>query len=180
MITAAFQGAHGAFSELAAQSYFEEVRCLPFPDFESATRAVAEGIAQYAVIPVENSIAGPIPANQALVQLPAFQIVGEVWVPIHHMLMALPGTSVDALRNILSHPVALAQCNNFFAQHPHAHPIAWYDTAGAAQFVSRKGDVALGAIAARAAAVHYSLEILVENVEDRPDNQTHFCIIRLA
>lgn len=180
MITAAFQGAHGAFSELAAQTHFQEVRCLPFPDFESAVRAVQEGNAQYAVIPVENSIAGLLPANQDLVQHPMFRITAEFWLPIQHMVLALPGTPLSALRNILSHPVALAQCQKFFVQQPHVHPVAWYDTAGAAQYVSRKGDVTLAAIAGRAAADYYTLDIIAENVEDRSDNRTRFCIVTLS
>ena len=180
MITVAFQGTRGAFSETAAQGYFPDGHCIPFRDFDSAVSAVLEGAVEFALIPLENSIAGPIPDNLKLVDQPRVRVVAEFWQPIHHMLMSLPGASIESLRNVLSHPVALAQCEKFFAQHRHAHATAWYDTAGAAEYVSRRGDAALGAIAPRAAAALYDLAILAENIEDHPDNRTRFCVITKA
>jgi prephenate dehydratase len=103
--------------------------------------------------------------------------VREVTIPIHHCIMACAGASLDALRAVESHPIALAQCAAWFARHPSIEARAAYDTAGAAREVARARDPSRGALASRIAATRYGLAVLDANVEDRGDNQTRFVVL---
>jgi prephenate dehydratase len=105
------------------------------------------------------------------------EIVGEVITPIHHCVLGLSGSSLDGIRRVLSHPVALAQCTRFLGSRPRIEAVAVYDTAGAAKDVADLGDPTQAAIAGARAAQRYGLDVLAENVEDRPDNQTRFLVV---
>ena len=182
MTTVAFQGELGAYSEEAVVKLFG-VRAEPVPCRENrdVARQVAAGAADAGVLPVENTLAGSVPASyDAILAEPTLHVVGEIVIPIHHCIMAIAGTQLRELRVIESHPIALAQCAAWFASHPDVEARAAYDTAGAAREVARAKDPARGALASRVAATHYGLTLLATNVEDRNDNQTRFVVLGRA
>jgi prephenate dehydratase len=175
----ALQGELGSFSDEAIQQLWGgDVERLPYRDFADVTAAVASGIADRGVLPIENTIVGSISqSHDALSAMSGLFVVAETVVAVHHCLLASHNTTFDRVTTVLSHPVALAQCGKFFAEHPQleVHPV--YDTAGAAMDVSRVDDPQLAAVASRRAAAHYDLAILHADIEDRPDNQTRFIAI---
>lgn len=174
----AFQGEPGAFSEEAVTAFFgEAAEPVPFEDFRGAAQSVAVGRAACAVLPVENSLAGTVVAAYDALAAAGLEIMAEITRPIRLCLMARPGGAVEALREVRSHPVALAQCGRFLQARPHLRPVATYDTAGAAAEVRDAADAGVGAIAAGVAAARYGLEILAEDIQDREDNQTRFYVV---
>lgn len=174
----AFQGAPGAFSEEALLSYFSgEAVSLPCREFQAVVNAVEAAEAAFGVLPVENTLAGSVVAAYDALADGRVRIVGEIILPIRHCLLGLPGSGVDGIRRILSHPVALAQCTRFLSSREGAESVAVYDTAGAAEEVARDGDPRVAAVAARGAAQRYGLEILATDIQDRDDNQTRFYVI---
>jgi prephenate dehydratase len=179
----AFQGEPGAFSELAVAAQWPQgATAHPCPTFDDALGALFDGRAAFAVIPVENAIAGPVVAAQtalarrgtALVQ------VAERRVSIHLALLGLPGATLEGLTHVHSHPVALAQCRIFLARHPQLAAVGEPDTAGAARMVAELGDPAHAAIAGAAAARRYGLAELRPHVEDMPANWTRFVVVAAA
>jgi prephenate dehydratase len=173
----AFQGELGAFSEEAAQICGgENVVPLPRATFSDVVQAVLSGAANSGILPVENSLIGPIiAANEALSE-PGVKIVRELTLPIHQCLLAKSGATITSVHKVLSHPAALGQCKAFFATHSHLVAEAFYDTAGAAKHVANIDDTTLAAIASRRAAKRYGLAILAENIEDRGGNRTRFAM----
>jgi prephenate dehydratase len=181
MVLVAFQGELGAFSEEAVERAFANGKPVACRENRDVARQVARGQVAAGVLPVENTLAGSVPASyDAILAEPTLHIVREVVIPIHHCIMGCRGASLDTMRTIESHPIALAQCANWFAAHPSIHQRAAYDTAGAARDVAAARDVTRGALASRIAATRYGLELLAENVEDRGDNQTRFVVLELA
>jgi len=139
---------------------------------------VLERRADLGLLPIENSLVGSIATNFDLIAESGLAIVSEVVSPVHHCLLGVPGAGRDSLRRVLSHPVALAQCERFLrGLGEGVEVVAFYDTAGAAADVARRGDRALGAIAGALAAHRYGLAILAERVEDEPHNQTRFLLV---
>lgn len=175
----AFQGALGAYSEEAVQRAFaDESEPVPCRENRDVTRAVAEGAVDFGVLPIENTLAGSVLATyDAILAEPTVHAVRELVLPIHHCLLGVPGSSLEQLRVVESHPVALAQCMRFFAAHPELQPRPTYDTAGSASEIAQSRDAARGALASRAAARRYGLSILAADIEDRPDNQTRFLVL---
>ncbi|HUL48934.1 MAG TPA: prephenate dehydratase [Gemmatimonadales bacterium] len=173
----AFQGEPGAYSEEALFLLRPDAVSVPCREFRDVVRATQEARADYGLLPIENSLVGSIATNYDLIAESGLAIVGEVVSPVHHCLLAVRGTTRDALRRVLSHPVALAQCERFLSQLAQAEIVAFYDTAGAAAEVARRNDPALGAVAGALAARRYGLEILVERIEDEPHNQTRFLLV---
>ena len=181
MRTIAFQGELGAFSEEAARRFFAgPVDPVPCRSFAEVGEAVAEGRVDLGLLPIENSLAGSVVGSYDVLAGPELSVLGEVVTPIHHCLLALPGVDMEELRQVYSHPVALAQCQRFFQGHPVLDAVAFYDTAGAAKEISERGQRAHAAIAGRAAADRYGLEILAADIEDRHDNQTRFLVVAPA
>ena len=177
----AFQGELGAFSEEAVRTYFgATARPLPCRDFAGVGRALEGGGAEFGMLPIENSLAGSVAPSYDVLGSRRLAVVGEVVSPIHHCVLGVPGARLEGVRRVLSHPVALAQCTRFFAEHTGVEAVSFYDTAGAAREVAERKDPAQAAIASRMAAGRYGLEILAADVEDRPDNQTRFLVTRLA
>lgn len=170
-----FQGEPGAFSEEAVGDlYGASVEAVPLRDFGDVGAAVTDGAVDAAVLPVENSIVGSVaPVYDLLATLP-LRVVGETVRRIRHCLLGVPGAVEDGVRRVLSHPVALAQCNAFLRGRPDIEAIAVYDTAGAARRVAESDDPSAAAIASRFAAERYGLRILVADIQDRGDNQTRF------
>ena len=176
--TVAFQGEFGAYSDEAARTWFgADVTTVGYREFRDVTRAVASGAATYGVLPVENTLAGSVgQALDALLETD-FEIVGEVIRPIRHCLLGLPGANPEKLHKLMSHPVALAQCLRFFAEHPAIEAVAVHDTAGAARMISEGTDQTVGAIASEAAAKRYGLDVLARDLQDRSDNSTRFYVV---
>lgn len=173
----AFQGEAGAHSELAIQQHFGAVQAIPCREFAGALAAVREGAADRALLPLENSLVGPIPGVHELLEAGDFVIETEFWYAVHHCLLALTDAAAEQLRSVLSHPVALAQCTKLFVRNPELSPLTWYDTAGAARHIAHTGDPTLAAIASEAAAQRYGLRVVERNVEDRADNATRFVVL---
>ena len=169
----------GSFSDDAALSAFgDSCDRVAFHDARAALRALAAGEIERAVLPIENSLAGSVMTTyDAILAESETRAVGQIVLPIHHCILALPGTTLDDIHTIQSHPVALAQCRSFFEQHPRIRQIATYDTARSAMEVARSGDPGLGAVASIRAAERYGLTVLARDVEDRPDNSTRFLIM---
>jgi len=174
----AFQGERGAFSEEAAIKLLgEEIRLVPRPTFEALFSAVGEGVADRALAPMENSLAGSVARSYDLLLESELLIEAEVIIPISHTLIGCPAATLDAVRVVESHPVALAQCERFFAAHPRIERIATDDTAASVRRVVERGDPARAAIASRRAAALYEGQILAEHLEDDPENYTRFVLL---
>lgn len=174
---AGFQGALGAFSEEAALALAPDAEPIPHDSFAQVVRAIESGEDDVGVIPLENSLAGTVVEAYDALAEGEVHIVSETAIPIRHRLLGLPGASIDALEEVRSHPVALAQCRGFFAKHPGIRSQAVYDTAGAAEEVARRGDRTVAAIASHRAAQRYRLETLARDLQDRDDNQTRFGLV---
>jgi prephenate dehydratase len=176
--TVSFQGEPGAFSEEAVLALFGG-RAQPVPrrDFAGVAAAVASGETAYGLLPIENSVAGSVVGSYDVLASSDLSVVGEVIRPIRHCLLGVRGASLDEVARVLSHPVALAQCGRFLMGHPAMEPVATYDTAGAAMQVATAGLATTAAIAARGAGERYGLDILVEDIQDRMDNQTRFLLV---
>ena len=173
----AFQGEPGAYSEEALFLMHPQSVSLPCREFRDVARAVLESRAAHGLLPIENSLVGSIATNFDLIADSGLAIVGEVVAPVHHCLLAAPGAGREGLRRVLSHPVALAQCERFLSGLAGVEVVAFYDTAGAAAEVARRGDRMVGAVAGVLAARRYGLDILVERIEDEPHNQTRFLLL---
>ena len=178
-VRVAFQGESGAFSEAAAvQLLGEEITTIPRPTFDAAFQAMADGSADVLVVPVENSLAGSVVRVYDLLLESKLTITAETVVPIEHHLIACPGASLRELRAVSSHPMALAQCERFFAAHPHLKRVPAEDTAGSVREVLERGDKAHAAIAGRRAAERYHGVILCESIQDNAENFTRFLLLR--
>jgi prephenate dehydratase len=177
----AFQGELGAFSELAVRMRWpDSVPLVPCRTFGDTVHVLLAGRADFAVIPVENAIAGVVVAARAALDAAGDQLqyLGEVLVPVHLCLMAPAGASLADLRRVDSHQMALAQCQRFLAQHPLLVARVHDDTAGAARDVAARANVTHAAIAAEAAASRYGLEILARDIQDVSNNWTRFVVVQ--
>jgi len=173
----AFQGEPGAYSEEALFLLAPDAQSQPYREFRDVAQAVLERRAELGLLPIENSLVGSIATNFDLIAESALAIVGEVVSAVHHCLLGVPGAQRAALRRVLSHPVALAQCERFLRELLGVEVVAFYDTAGAAGEVARRKDTSLGAVAGVLAARRYGLEVLAERIEDEPHNQTRFLLV---
>ena len=174
----AIQGERGAFHELAARQYFgPEIELEMCETFPLLFRAMEGQAAHYAVVAIENSVAGTILPNYAMLRESQLTIIGEVYLRIEHCLMARPGQRIEDLTEVHSHPMALAQCQQFFRQHPHLRLVEHPDTAGAARWISTENLDGVAAVASRLASEHYDLPMLAEGIEDNPRNFTRFLIL---
>lgn len=176
----AFQGELGAFSELAvAQLWGPQADPVPYREFDDVLRAVADGAVDAGVIPVENTTIGRIPGSaEALLAFPTLVHADETLVRIRPCLLAPKGVSVRDLRRVHSHPAALAQCSQYFRDHPWLAAVPSYDTAGAARDIAQHHDGTTGAIAGRPAAARYGLAVLEDDIADMRDNYTCFVVVR--
>lgn len=175
----AFQGERGAFSEAAAEELVPgPLTLLPCAAFDDVVRAVANGVADFGVLPIENLIAGPVPgALDAMTGVDSIERLREHTLPVPLALLGLHDSSVPKIREVLSHPVALRQCTRFLAAHPEIRVVEAHDTAGAARMVAQRRDRHVAAIAGARAAERYALKVLADGLEDRPDNNTRFVLI---
>jgi prephenate dehydratase len=174
----AIQGIAASFHEVAALTYFgqsiETVECLTFYDL---CEALKNNRADYAVMAIENSIAGSILPNYFLLQEYHFQIIGEIYLPIHMHLLALPGTKIGQLKTIESHPMAIRQCSEYLHRLNGVEIRESDDTALSARRVAEKKLKGVGAIANEFAAKRFGLEILEKRIETHKKNFTRFLIL---
>jgi prephenate dehydratase len=177
----AFQGELGAFSEEAAvQLLGEGITTVPRPTFDAAFRAISDGLADAVLAPVENTLAGPVVRVYDLLLESSLAITAETILPIEHHLIGCHGSSLDSLRSVASHPMALAQCERFFLAHPTLRRVPAEDTAGSVREALARGDKSSAAIAGRRAAEHYSGVILAAAIQDNAENFTRFVLLRPA
>jgi prephenate dehydratase len=172
----AFQGAHGAYSEVASRAVFPGGDTLPCDAFDDAFAAVANGQADLAMIPVDNTIAGRVADVHHLIPKYDLYIIGEHFEPIHHHLLGVKRAKLADLKYVHSHVHAIPQCRKAIKRlglQPHVHA----DTAGAAKDVAERKDKAHAAIASSLAAETYGLDILEENIHDAHHNTTRFLIL---
>jgi prephenate dehydratase len=174
----AIQGERGAFSEAAAQKLLgASAEVLPCRTFDEVFAAVQSKTASCAVVPIENTLAGSVQRNYELLGDGSLEIVGEVLLRIRHNLIARPGTRITDVRRVLSHPVALAQCQRYLATRPDIEAVATYDTAGSVKIIMEDGRADEAAIAGAPAAELYGAEILAANIEDHAENYTRFLLL---
>jgi prephenate dehydratase len=178
----AFQGERGAFSEEAARRILgDAIEPCPRREFDDMFEAVMRDEADCAVVPMENTLAGSVIKNYDLLVDNDLEIIGEVVLRVAHNLIAPKGTKMSALRRISSHPVALAQCEDFLrkmrVENPGLEVLPAYDTAGAVKMVVENGRRDEAAIASRIAAATYHAQILAEGIESNPRNFTRFFIM---
>ena len=175
----AIQGINGSFHEQVVREYFEFapdlMECMTF---DALARAVAQGDCDQAVMAIENSIAGSILPNYALLDQYGLMITGEHFLSIEHNLMALPGQKIEDIQEVHSHPMALLQCKKFFLNYPHIKLVESYDTAEEALNISKNKTTAQGAIAGKRAAEIYGLEVLSSSIQTIKNNVTRFVIVQ--
>ena len=174
----AIQGELGSFSHEAALALVPDAVPVPCATAQDVLRALDIRQSDAAVIPVENSLAGSVIDFYDLFFGHEFSIQRELEMRIRHNLIAASGATLDTVRQVFSHPVALAQCKDFFAAHPHLQATPFYDTAGSVQHIVRQNQPELAAIASRQAAAQYGAEILLQGIEDRAESYTRFWLIR--
>jgi len=172
-----FQGAPGANSHIACNEYARRIAVnapvLPCFSFEDAIDAVKDGRAAKAMIPIENSQHGRVADIHFLLPESGLSIVAEIFIPIHHCLMAM---NDGPYKTVFSHPQALGQCRSYTRKHGMT-PISYADTAGAAALVAENGDTTAAAIAPKMAAELYGLKLIAENIEDAEHNMTRFVVL---
>lgn len=171
----AFQGSAGAYSDLACREAFPNAQTVPCDSFESAFIAVQDGRADLAVIPIDNTIAGRVADVHHLIPRSDLHIIGEVFQPIRHCLLGVPGATIDGIKRIHSHVHALPQCRKIIKKLG-AHPVVYADTAGSAAKVAADANPAHAAIASSLSAEIYGLDILAHDIQDADHNTTRFVV----
>jgi prephenate dehydratase len=177
-VTVAFQGERGSFSEEAAYKLLgRRIRILPCETFAATFASVANGKAHACLVPIENTLAGSVYENYDLLLESRLHIVWEVNLRIVHNLLAFPGVTLRDVRQVYSHPVALAQCSRFFREHPAIERVPYYDTAGSVKMLAERRLRGAAAIASRVAAEVYHARVLARHLEDHRENFTRFLLL---
>ena len=175
----AIQGIKGSFHHQVAQEYFEQKydldECM---SFEELVKSLTENKTQKAVMALENSIAGSIIPNYALIDRNNLHIIGEHYLNIHMNLMVLKSQTIEDIKEVHSHPIALLQCAVFFSQFPHIKLVESGDTAETARWIQEQKLTGIGAVAAPIAAELYDLEILASGIHTVQSNKTRFVIVK--
>ena len=175
----AIQGIKGSFHHEVALNYFgAEVAVTECLTFNDAVDCILQSKSEATVMALENSIAGSIIPNYALINTHNLQITGEYYLDIQHQLMALKGTSINAIEEVHSHPMALLQCKTFFKQYPHIKLVEAKDTALVAKQISEDKIKGIAAIASQKAAQMYGLDILAQSIQTIAHNETRFVIVK--
>jgi len=176
-----YQGTDGAYSQLAAMHHFEgaaeSLRCVGYHSFPEMLEALKAGEVDYAVLPIENSIAGSINESYDLLAMMGLSLVGEEFQPIAHCLIGAAEVAVSEIRRVYSHPVALAQCGEFLGTLEDCHVEAFVDTAMSVEKVKNDADPAQAAIASEQAAALHGLPILRRDIADHPENYTRMVVV---
>ncbi len=173
----AIQGFEGSFHHIVANKYFgDDVELMTCKTFREVGAAVNEGVVDVAVMAIENSIAGSILANYKIVQNKGLKVVGEHYLSITQNLMALPGTRVEDITQVRSHPIALLQCMDYL-EYRDWELVESEDTALSARHIAEQNLVGVGAVAGELAAELYGLEIVAPQINTIKNNQTRFLIL---
>jgi prephenate dehydratase len=174
----AFQGERGAFSEEAALKLLgQEIELVPRRTFADLYRSIEEGLAELALAPVQNSIAGVVQPSVDLLQESDLAVIDQIEIHIAQNLIGCNGATFSDVATAISHPVALAQCRQFFLNNPSIKQQEADDTAGSVAEIMRRGDKRLAAVAGRHAADVYGAVILQENIQDIANNYTRFVLL---
>ncbi len=176
----AIQGIKGSNHYLVAQQYFENSAIQEFLTFDALVTSLNNERSDFGIMAIENSIAGSIIPNYALIDNNDLQIVGEYYLNIHHHLMGLPNQKIEDIKEVSSHPMALLQCKEFFKKYPHIKLIEDVDTAEVAKRIHEKQLTEVAAIAPKVAADLYNLEILQDDIQTITNNATRFVVIQKA
>lgn len=176
----AIQGILGSFHHIVSEQYFgKDINVQEFLSFDAAVESLVTGKSDAVVMALENSIAGSILPNYALIDSNNLQIIGEHYLDIQHHLMALPNQTINDIEEVYSHPMALLQCKKFFKAYPHIKLIEDKDTAEVAQRIQKKQLKKVAAIASDLAAKLFQLQILVRSIQTISHNETRFVIVKL-
>ena len=177
MTRAAFQGIAGAYSEEAIHQFFgPEIESIPCRTLADVFLAVESGDADYGMLPIENAVAGSVTRSYELLMEHDLRIYAEVILRVRHMLLALPGTKLDDVKRVRSHPQALAQCQHYLSRHG-LEPEPAFDTAGSAHDLAANPEPGVAVIASALSAPLYGLEILDRDIEDFAFNYTRFFVL---
>ena len=177
----AIQGIKGSFHDQVTQEYYRAApELMKCNTFDALAKALAQGSCDQAVIAIENSIAGSIIPNYALMDQYGLFIVGEHYLSIEHNLMALPGQKIEDIKEVHSHPMALLQCKTFFEAYPHIKLVESNDTAEVAMEIQKNKIQGIGAIASKSAAEIYGLTVLNASIQTIKNNVTRFVILEKA
>jgi prephenate dehydratase len=168
-----FQGEPGANSHIACKEAYPDAEPVPCATFEDAFQLIEDGSADLGMIPIENSVAGRVADIHHLLPTSPLHITGEHFLPIHHQLVAVKGTTLDQVKSAQSHVMALGQCRKFLREH-RLEAVIGADTAGSARQIAERKDPSQAAIASSLAAEVYGLDVLAEDIEDEDHNTTRF------
>lgn len=175
----AIQGIKGSFHHQVAQDYFyQNIEVDECMSFEELVASLLSGKSDQAVMAIENSIAGPIIPNYALIDKNNLHIIGEHYLDIHQNLMALKGQKIEDIQEVHSHPMALLQCMEFLKKYPNIKLVEDKDTAETARRIDEKQLKGIAAIASKTASEMYDLEILAPEIQTINNNMTRFVIIK--
>ena len=175
----AIQGAEGSNHHKVARDFYGNTMLLKeCMSFDVLVASLLSGAATHGVMALENTIAGSIIPNYALIDTNDLHIVGEEYLNIHHHLMALPGQQIAHIKEVWSHPMALLQCKDFFKKHPHIKLVEDVDTAEVAKRIAKENLVGIAAIAPKIAAEIFDLEVLEDEIQTMKDNATRFVIVQ--
>ncbi len=175
----AIQGVRGSFHDIVSKQYFNTpVNIIECSTFDTVADTLITKQCDAAIMALENSIAGSIIPNYALIDKYGLYIVGEHYLDIQHNLMALRGQDITAISEVYSHPMALLQCKDFFRQHPHIKLVEDKDTAEVAQRIQQQQLKGVGAIASTMAAEIFNLNILAHSIQTIKHNETRFVIVK--
>ena len=174
----AIQGEPGSFSHEAALKLVSDALIVPYSLSADVFAGLVNGSVEAAVIPIENSLAGSVLEHFDLLLVNDVTVERETLLRIRHNLIAISGSTIEDIDRVFSHPVALAQCRRFLADHPKMEAFSFYDTAGSVKQLVELRDRHAAAIASAAAAEYYGAEILASDIEDNPENYTRFFLVR--
>lgn len=172
------QGIKGSYHHQAAlEFYHKDVDVDECMTFDDLVRRLLEGKSKQILMAIENSIVGSIIPNYALIDTYNLQIVGEIYINIHHHLMCLEGQSIEDITEVHSHPMALLQCKNFFVNYPHIRLVEDADTAETARRISEGQIKGIAAIASKVAASMYGLKVISSSIQEVETNMTRFVVL---
>ena len=176
-ILVAFQGERGAYSEEAAFQFFRpSIEVKPCESLDNVFKAVEQGEAQFGIVPIENSLEGSISRTYDLLLDSSLMVCGETELRVIHCLIASPGTRLDLIKKVYSHPQALGQCQAFL-RHLNCELVPTYDTAGSVKMIQEQGITDGAAIASTRAAEIYGMQIIAREIEDNTNNFTRFFLL---
>jgi prephenate dehydratase len=175
----AIQGAEGSNHHKVARDFYgTSIQLKECMSFDVLVNSLLDNSADLGIMALENTIAGSIIPNYALIDTNNLHIIGEEYLNIHHHLMCLKGQNIDDIKEVWSHPMALLQCKEFFKNYPHIKLVEDVDTAEVAKRISKENLVGIAAIAPKIAAEIFDLEVIEDSIQTIKDNSTRFVIVQ--